>query len=187
VKRGLVAKQIPAAGTRLGESAQVTLVVSTGLPRVVVPKLGGQTEADARTALSALGLRASVARTHALRRAGVVLAESPAAGRKIPVRSVVRLTVSSGPIVVPRVVGLSSDAATRALRASGFAPTVVLVSASVSAGVVVAQRPAGGTRVGRAGAVTLDVARLSVTTTTTRSRTTTSGGTSTRSTTIIPQ
>jgi len=90
---------------------------------------------------------------------GVVLDQSPAGGQTILQGSAVTLRVGSGPLlVVPDVVGQFRAAAQQALRASGFAATVVYDGATGTGGApgtVVRQDPAAGA--GSQGAVTIVV------------------------------
>ena len=66
---------------------------------------------------------------------GVVLDQSPAGGQTILQGSAVTLRVGSGPLpVVPDVVGQFRAAAQQALRASGFAATVVYDGATGTGG-----------------------------------------------------
>jgi len=80
---------------------------------------------------------------------GVVLDQTPAGGQIILQGTAVTLRVGSGPLhVVPDVVGQFRAAALQALRAAGFATTVVFdgaTGAGGAPGTVVRQEPAGGT------------------------------------------
>ena len=61
VREGRVISQTPSSGTGV-RGDTITLTVSKGPERVAVPDLRGMTEAEARTALEAVGLKLSATR-----------------------------------------------------------------------------------------------------------------------------
>jgi len=77
------------------ETSTVTVVVSSGPPPVTVPPLVGKPEADATTALEALGLKADpVDQTVTdVTKVGTVIAQDPASGTKLAAGSTVKLTI----------------------------------------------------------------------------------------------
>jgi beta-lactam-binding protein with PASTA domain len=94
-KAGTVLGQTPRPGARVRRGAVVRLVVAAAIPRVGIPLVVGQRERGAATAISSLGLTVAFA-DRPVRRAsqlGVVLAQTPRAGRKVERGSTVTLTV----------------------------------------------------------------------------------------------
>jgi serine/threonine-protein kinase len=119
---GVVISNAPAGGTLLPDQA-VTVVVSTGKPKVPVPPLTGAPVAIAARELGAAGLYGrqvdqysdTVAR-------GVVIGTAPSPGFQTTVGSTVTLVVSRGPhlVTIPLVRGMSVNAASLQLSALGF-------------------------------------------------------------------
>src|SRR5256884_4257522 len=94
---GLVFKQNPEAGKRIAKGSDVTIWVSTGLPKALVPDVVDQSSTDAVAALTRVGLKADVHQVPSDQPAGTVLAQDPKAGVKVPVGQAVRINTSKGP------------------------------------------------------------------------------------------
>jgi len=130
---------------------------------IVLPDLVGTAYPDAAARLFELGLRVVpnlVASED--ERSGAVLASDPAAGQTLRPGREVRLNVARpagqlAPTDVPRLVGLTSTAATtEALERAGLAlGRLVRIHVDAPAGVVLAQTPPSGSTVGRGAAVDL--------------------------------
>ncbi|MFZ1996307.1 MAG: PASTA domain-containing protein, partial [Solirubrobacteraceae bacterium] len=90
--------------------------------QVVVPKVIGEQISAARATVGQAKFQVATVSVADRKPAGIVVSESPAAGTKADKGSTVTLSVSSGPedISVPPVQGLSTAAATRALRRAGL-------------------------------------------------------------------
>ena len=177
----IVLAQSPAAETRAGKGSVVLLTLSNGGGRqTAVPRLVGLTEAVATAKLSALGLQVRVLRIASTKPKGLVIAQQPAQGTKAARGSVAGLTVSDGPPTttsttttttttgtsttpltsgptVPKVVGMGQAEAFTRLERAGFRVDSFPVASSRPRGLVVRQRPAGGTR-----AAPMSVVRLAV-------------------------
>jgi beta-lactam-binding protein with PASTA domain len=114
---------------------------------------------------------------------GVVVAQDPRAGERIPSDATVRINVSKGTgrVAVPNVVGSTEDEATAELRQLGLTAKPVGVSSSELEGTVVAQSPAAGSEVGQGDSVRLNVSTGpgGATTPADTTPTTTGGGTTT--------
>jgi len=167
-------RQLPAATPQLRAWAlsSALLVVGVGLlfvgfqrranDRVVVlPEVVGVAYAEAAALLHGLGLRVAPQpiATEA-EQAGRVLASDPSAGQTLRPGREVRLAVALppgqlAPTDVPRLVGLAStDAAAPLLERAGLAlGRSVRIHVDAPVGVVLAQSPAAGERVGRGAAV----------------------------------
>ena len=153
VPRGSVVATRPAGGTVLGPDQVVTLVVSSGKPKVQVPEVAGQPAEVAQQTLAAANLRARVERVFDDRPEGQAVGTDPGAGARAPWGSTVVLRVSKGPdlVDVPDVVGLSKEEAAERLRAAGLKASFVLPVGSR----VVQQQPGPGDRAKRGSEVRL--------------------------------
>jgi serine/threonine-protein kinase len=143
-----VAKGIVIDWQPKGEQArgtEVTVTVSDGPAPRTVPDLAGQGYDAAAAALKNVGLGAS--RIDAFDDtvpAGQVVSSAPGAGAKVARGSVVKLTVSKGPPLVPDVKGKSVDEATSILGQAGY--EVVGVSGRPNRPVMQSVPPAGTPR-----------------------------------------
>lgn len=93
---GTVIAQRPKPGTRAKKGTAVLLQVAKAQPAVPVPALTGQSEQQAVAALDQAHLQASVVHVPSSQPGGTVVAQSPAAGRKVRSGSAVRLNISKG-------------------------------------------------------------------------------------------
>ncbi len=148
VRSGLVADQTPDARDDARSGSTVTIVLSRGPDRRVLPDLVGRTQEQATEEVTRLGLRVgTVTRAFSDAPAGQVVAVGAKAGTMLRPGSPVNLTVSKGVelLDVPATVGQQRAAAGRALEQAGFRTAVEEVfSEQVAAGTVVAQDPPGG-------------------------------------------
>jgi serine/threonine-protein kinase len=158
---GLVFKQDPVAGTRVPRGNKVTIWVSTGLPKAVVPAMIGKQSTDAVAALTQLHLKPDIHSVPSDKPANEVTGQDPPAGTKIPVGQSVRINVSKGPqpIAVASVIGLPIDQATSTLQAQGFQVSPHFVDSSQPANTVIAQDPKGGASAGKNSTVNLTVSK----------------------------
>lgn len=161
IEEGYVYAQEPAAGTRLPKGSIVTVVVSTGKPKVTVPPLVGKTRDEAVQELTALGLDVTVAEVNSSRPGGTVTAQDPAAGIVLVGGSTVRINVSKGPkqVAVPNVVGLQIDIATAQLNTAGFPVLPSQVESDRPEGEVVAQDPPGNSTTTQGTTISLSVSQ----------------------------
>ena len=142
---GEVMKQDPQPDILLSKGQAVDLFVSLGIHMVPVPDgLVGLTQADAKKALAAVGLKVGqVIPQNSDQPPGQVLSVNPASGQQVPIGSGVQLVVSNGMVQVPKVVGMTVDQAVQALQQAGFQ---VKLNPDTSPGDahVVSQDPAAG-------------------------------------------
>lgn len=94
--KGIVVAQAPKAGMSVPRGTAVALVVSNGPGRIAMPKLVGLPKADAVQALQANGFQPTVQEVASPQAPGTVVAQSPAAGKKLATGATVRLKVSKG-------------------------------------------------------------------------------------------
>ncbi len=153
---GTVVTQDPAAGARVAPGAAVTVTTARG---VDIPSIVGQTLVQATTLLKGLGLLISVsAQTVSAQPEGTVLTQNPAAGGRLPLGGAVQVTTATG-VVVPSLIGQTSDQATAALKALGLVLTVTGQTVSAQPeGTVLTQNPAAGGRLPLGGAVQVTTA-----------------------------
>lgn len=154
VPAGRIARQRPDSGTPAPIRSVVTVRVSLGTPPPVatqtMPRLLDRTLGDALIAIRPLELTVGHVDTMIdAARAGRVVRQAPEAGRAVSAGDRVDVTVAvAAPTQrrVPAVVGLTFDAAIRALDDSGFVAAARLAPApGENAGVVLAQEVPPGT------------------------------------------
>jgi len=123
---GVVVDQKPGPGMLVKEGRGVTVVISTGPVKVMVPVLRGEEVRRAEIALNQMGLkrgRVAYAYSSFFPR-GTVVATSPPAGKKIRKSSLVDLLVSLGKMpekyVMPDITGMDREEAERILEGAGF-------------------------------------------------------------------
>ena len=139
----------------------MNLVISSGPQMVTVPKVEGLTQDAATTAITAakLTVGAVTQQTRNTVAAGNVIFQDPASGNSVAQGSQVNLVISSGPqmVTVPKVEGLTQDAATTAITAAKLTGGTVTqqTSNTVAAGNVISQDPASGNSVAQGSPVNL--------------------------------
>jgi eukaryotic-like serine/threonine-protein kinase len=162
VPKGKVISTTPAVGTLIERGTTVTLTVSKGKEQVDVPKVTGETEDDARSAIEGAGLRVgTVTREESTEDPGTVIAQSPAAGKQAAKGSAVDLTVAKA-VKVPDVVDQPEDDATKSLEDAGFKVRVQdrPTTNPDEDGVVLEQSPQGDEERPKGSRVTIIVGRL---------------------------
>ena len=176
--QGIVFAQQPAAGVTAVKGTRVILSVSSGVQRVTIPAVVGQTQGAAVTQLTTLGLKPQLKNVPSTQPAGQVIAQNPAPGAKVDKGSTVTLNISSGSgggtttapttttaarVAVPDVVGQDQPSASSAIRQAGLKPLVVIRNTTdqTQDGTVIAEQPAAGVSVARGSSVTIFVGRFS--------------------------
>jgi serine/threonine-protein kinase len=160
-----VLAQSPAAGESVGMGSTVQIRISRGL--VLVPDVTGQSRSTAVSTLRSAGLLPSVVNVPSPQASGIVVAQRPLGGKRVPRGSKVQLNVSRGQAAppttttgtspppppppagattrsVPDVTGQRQEAAQRTLNGAGYKAGVVYVPSADAQGTVVSQSPAGG-------------------------------------------
>lgn len=161
VQPGYVYEQQPAAGTKQPRDSIVTILVSSGKPKVTVPSLVGKSRDAAVAELTRLRLDPRVVQVSSSEPANVVTGQNPGPGVVVVSGSSVRINVSSGPkpVAVPSVVGQSYDSAAAQLQSAGFTVGRVDVESDQPAGQVVDQSPPGNSTASKGSSVTLSVSK----------------------------
>jgi beta-lactam-binding protein with PASTA domain len=134
--------------------------VSSGLEQATVPQLVALTSVEsARIALEDASLQlGTIKERNSQQPAGYVLAQDPEEGTQVDAGTAIDITVSSGLVKVPKVVGTSEAQARSDLAQVGFDVQVVEIEdGSVSGGTVLAQSPQGGELLPRGSVVTITV------------------------------
>jgi eukaryotic-like serine/threonine-protein kinase len=148
IPKDRIASQIPLATSQAKKGSAVTLTISDGPGDAIVPDgLVGMSLIDARTALAAAGL--VISKTEAAPSdevQGTVLTVTPEAGSKIIAGSGVVLTIASGEVEVPNLIGIEAIQAKTLLIQAGFLVREFNDYDSAQAvGVVIRQAPDAGT------------------------------------------
>ena len=163
VPAGDVISQNPVGGTSVTEGSSVNLEVSLGPVMVTVPNVVGIAQATAESTITAANLVVGTITTaySATVPAGNVISQNPVGGTSVTEGSSVNLEVSLGPIMVtvPDVVGMAQTTAESTITAVNLVVGTITTaySATVPAGDVISQNPAGGTSVTEGSSVSLEV------------------------------
>ncbi len=157
---GLVVEQSPAARVSVDEGTEVDISIGTGPDVVAVPTVIGLTEAQAQENLRDEGFQVLPSRPMAsLLPAGQVIDVSPVEGSMVTPGTAVTLTVSTGVLAIPDVLGRSGDDAETTLRTAGFTNiNRANAESDQPEGTVIAVNPAVGTEVGAGEVITLAIA-----------------------------
>ncbi len=161
VQPGYVYQQDPEPGTKQPRGSIVTILVSSGKPKVTVPSLVGKSRDSAVAELTRLQLEPNVVQVSSSQQANQVTAQNPKPGVVVVAGSSVRINVSSGPkpVAVPSVIGQSYDSAAAQLQSAGFTVGRVDVDSDQPAGQVVDQNPPGNSTASNGSSVTLSVSK----------------------------
>jgi beta-lactam-binding protein with PASTA domain len=165
VPEGRVISSSPSAGTRVERGSPVTLFVSTGPEQVAVPEVVGLAEDEAKRTLAENGLTwEAVDEGSDEADPGTVLRQSPTFGSEIDPGSAVTLVVAREipQVTVPDVRGQTAEDATRTLLDAGLEPreSTSPVNDPAQDGLVIGQRPAGGTTANEGAPVRIFVGRF---------------------------
>ena len=164
IPAGRVLSSKPAGGGRISDGGTVTVEVSKGPERYIVPSLTSRSIAEATSLLTPLHMTLD-SQTLVFSDtvpSGYIISTKPIAGTKVTRDSLITATVSKGiaPVPLASYVGKSSDQALTELTAAGLKPVQKLVySDTVAAGLVITQSPKGGGNVGKGTVVALNVSR----------------------------
>ncbi|WP_231591016.1 Stk1 family PASTA domain-containing Ser/Thr kinase [Saccharothrix sp. ST-888] len=156
VPAGQVMASDPGVGQRVRKSDPVKVTLSKGPQRITVPALAGKPLEQARKALTDAGLApGTTTETYSDSvPQGSVISATPGAGQQVAVNTPVAMVVSKGMTPVPNVVGLTKDAAAKALTDAGFQAQTSGLD-FFGTGKVVSQTPPAGQPAKQGTAVTL--------------------------------
>ncbi|HPU13955.1 MAG TPA: Stk1 family PASTA domain-containing Ser/Thr kinase [Aeromicrobium sp.] len=160
IPKGQVIETDPPIGTTVDEGTTVDLIVSSGPAEVQIPDLTGFDFDEAKNLLEGdrFGLKVKREDRDSSEPKDRVLNSNPLPGASVARGSTVTLIVSKGQVEVPNVVGMTSDAATKALTDAGLKVSVSNDPAGTApAGQVTAQSRPGGSMVSPGTSVTITV------------------------------
>jgi beta-lactam-binding protein with PASTA domain len=165
-----VTGQNPQANSRVFWNTKVRINVSQGEKQIEIPNVVGQPYASARSTLLAAGLGVAKTAVDSNQPANTVVSQSPDAGTRVGTGTTVTLSVSNGATAttpVPDVTNQDEQTAKTILTGSGFKVSVTrqAVTDPSEQGIVLDQRPAGGTNAPAESTVTIVVGNYVGTTT----------------------
>jgi serine/threonine-protein kinase len=161
VPEGRVVRTDPQAQAAVPSGSSVQLFVSTGLPTVDLIDIRQYSSDDAQRYLRNAKLVPKLDGVYDKSAPGTVLAQRPAAGTTVRIRSVVELVVSKGlqPVFVPDIVSETLDDARKAFTERKLTFTIAerLPSDLIPEGVVISENPAPGTALPPGSSVSVSV------------------------------
>ncbi|MET7286722.1 Stk1 family PASTA domain-containing Ser/Thr kinase [Streptomyces sp. NPDC005573] len=167
--KGKVCSQDPEVGTDVKKGDSISLVVSTGAPKVVVPSVVGQSFDSAKTQLESNKYQFDVVQKQQVsaEKPGTVLEQSLRLGQEVEKGSKIVLTVAKAEelVTVPDVTGQSCDDARATLQQKGLAPAATCtpdttVTDPAQNGKVTGTNPAKDQQVKKNTPVTITVAQV---------------------------
>ncbi|MDX3690409.1 Stk1 family PASTA domain-containing Ser/Thr kinase [Streptomyces europaeiscabiei] len=164
-KKGNVCKQNPQAGLDVKKGDTISLVVSTGAPKVAVPSVIGDQIEDAKDKLEGEDYEFVVETKtkESPEEAGTVLEQNPTTGKEVEKGSTITLTVAKAEekATVPTVTGRSCDAAKAQMEANDLVGTCTEVETDDPnlVGKVVATNPEAGSELNKGDTVTIQIGK----------------------------
>ena len=125
VPRGFVISQNPVAGTKMGPSSNVDLVISAGPSLIVISDLSRKSPEDAIQILETLGFEYEIIEEYSENvDVGLVSHTLPGQGEIVTLDQVIQVIVSLGlKVEVPNVIGLTYQEASNILQEVGLLPS----------------------------------------------------------------
>ena len=161
--KGKVCSQDPAKDTEIKKGETVSLVLSTGAPKVLVPDVTGLTFATAQSQLQAKGFKVEQKTEESDRPEGVVISQDPTGDQEVEKGSTITLTVSKPVerVPVPDVLNKTCEEATAQLQASGLKASCTQADTTDPNQIdkVFEISPAAGTPVEKGSTVTLKIGK----------------------------
>ncbi|MFC7107331.1 PASTA domain-containing protein [Nonomuraea rubra] len=160
VAEGLVLSTDPAADAELEKGSTITLVLSLGPKRIVVPNVEGKTPNEARAEIAGAGLTVGTVKRLASQdvERDKVIRTSPQSGERLKEGTKVNIYVSAG-LTMPDVGGMPKDQAAEFLSRQGFQVQVNEVDDDAEPCTVIAQAPKAKAEVDKGAQVMVTVAR----------------------------
>ncbi|WP_411081594.1 Stk1 family PASTA domain-containing Ser/Thr kinase [Streptomyces sp. cmx-18-6] len=145
-EKGNICSQSPENGTAMKENETVTVMVSSGAPKIEVPDVLEKSEDGARKALEDKGFTVNVTASESEETEGTVIKQSPDGGSKAEDGSEVTITVAKKATeTLPDMRNRTYEAAEQQLRGIGFTEiSRTDVDSDQAAGTVVEQTPGPG-------------------------------------------
>ncbi|WP_433600314.1 Stk1 family PASTA domain-containing Ser/Thr kinase [Nocardia sp. CA-135953] len=153
----------PSAGSRVDVDRAIVVILGSGPEQIRVPNVVGQDISVAQPNLvDSAGFKINIQEVPSSKPKGEVLSTNPAGGTSADKGSTVTVQVSSGDIVMPSLVGLTTAQAVDKLRQAGWTGTSAQISQTTqgtfdtnSVGRVVSQQPAAGSAIAKNGTVSI--------------------------------
>jgi eukaryotic-like serine/threonine-protein kinase len=163
VAKDEVIRTNPPSGSQLTRNRSITLIMSSGKERFVVPDVRNTSPAAAQASLAKFPFQVSlVPQPSDTVPPDTVIGTNPPNGTQAKRGEPVQVLVSNGPpiVSVPDVTNQSQDDATKALTDAGFKVAVSQdVSETVDEGEVISQQPSGGGQAAKGSTVTITVSQ----------------------------
>ncbi|WP_089100424.1 Stk1 family PASTA domain-containing Ser/Thr kinase [Streptomyces hyaluromycini] len=164
--KGSVCDQDPKAGADVKKGDSITLVVSTGAPKVSVPSVIGLSLDDAKTKLEGDDYKFVVkteTRTTSTEDPNTVLDQNPIGGKEVQKGSTITLTIAKAEekSTVPDVTGKSCDDAKAQMTANNLTGNCTEVDTTDAnlVGKVVSTDPAAGAQVAKGSTVNIQIGK----------------------------
>mgnify|MGYP000715614304 CR=1 FL=1 len=168
VEEGKIANQTPEKGEKVEKGDTITVRISSGKEKTIVPNLIGNMydESTVKAALEAAGLKfGDVREDDSNKEKGTIIAMSPGANDEVDAGTEATVVISNGSQykeekTVPYVTGLTVEEATKKLKNSGFKVNVEYAeSTTYSKGIVINQDPGAETKVEKGSTITITVSK----------------------------
>lgn len=151
VEEGFVIRQSPEEGNKMAKGEKVTVWISTGKGKVVVPNLVGKSKETAYHELGKVGLNVDPREevTDDKSKVGIVLRQSPEGGQEVAAGETVTLVIGidSNTVAVPRLIGMPKDTAISVLTQMNLVADPQEIESDRPGGEVVDQNPKEGQKV----------------------------------------
>ncbi|GAA1505655.1 Stk1 family PASTA domain-containing Ser/Thr kinase [Streptomyces albidochromogenes] len=158
--QGKICTQSPDSGQEVKEGSTVTVVVSTGAPKVEVPDVTEQSKDRATQNLEDKGFEVDTKQVESEKTVGTVVDQDPEGGTKAEKGETITLSIArSTKADVPPVVGQPFEAASKQLTDLGFQVSRAEEESTEAPGTVIKQDPVGNSQTDKGGTVTLTVAK----------------------------
>lgn len=96
IETGKVIGTTPEAGEKVAQDTAITIVVSQGSEKAIMPKLVGKTQEEAQAALESVGLKGNVTEEYSSSPKGEVISQAVNSGEKLDKGTTVNYKVSKG-------------------------------------------------------------------------------------------
>lgn len=168
VEEGKIANQTPEKGEKVEKGDTITVRISSGKEKTIVPNLIGSMydESTVKAALEAAGLKfGDVREDDSDKEKGTIIAMSPGANDEVDAGTEVTVVISNGSQykeekTVPYVTGLTVEEATKKLKNYGFKVNVEYAeSTTYSKGIVINQDPGAETKAEEGSTITITVSK----------------------------
>lgn len=148
VEEGFVIRQSPEEGNKMAKGEKVTVWISTGKGKVVVPDLVGKSKETAYHELGKVGLNVDPREevTDDKNKVGMVLRQSPEGGQELAAGETVTIVIGidSNTVAVPRLIGMPKDTAISVLTQLELVAETQEIESDRPGGEVVDQNPKDG-------------------------------------------